>query len=221
MRLVSLLILAFVAAEASTQPAQSAVFAGEWFVSGGYGYGDASMRTIDASQNNNVGPPGTGIRLSQQDFAPLVSGDVLYQFTPHFGLGVEVIESQFRFAQTAFTSHDHFYLATARYVFLPERNLNPYIMAGAGVNFFQTSYGSLSTYIIPFNLLLPAAEVGLGVEYSLTTHVVLGTELGALGLAPGVPKPGIYPSSGINWPAAIEPYFRLKLGFDFGGKGQE
>ena len=166
--------------------------------------------------------PITVVAGNYKRFGPIAAGQILYQLTPHFGLGLEYRD--WNWHDSASLRHE-FYLAKARYVFMPERDWNPYVFGGAGID---RVYGSALGFIAPWpwapfayeeygvsvHKQLFAGTAGLGIERSITANLFSGVELGIMYIPP------------INDPDLIVtrevlPFLTARLGFDFGGFGRQ
>lgn len=200
--------------------ARATVWPGEWFVSGGYGImaGKTTLETPALWQYG--GQP----FLAKLAGTSMVSGCLLYHFTPQFGLGMEFINRTENsgsynligggFGRTwagSYSASHNMLLAVARYVFMPERTWNPYVIGGAGIDAVDiTATSSLPSY--SRNLL--AGSAGFGIERSVTANSFADVELGIAGVSSTT-------DDQVKLSSEIMPYVAARFGFDIGGIGRQ
>lgn len=223
--------------------AEGAVMPGEWFVTAGGGWVNGSEAI--SSINSTFGDSGS--TRSEYDSvagknSSAVSAQIFYQLTPNLGLGAQFVAPRYSGSEHVTAFHEQIYLASARYLFTPERNWNPYLIGGIGAvnQSFHTRgqyCGNCSNTLSPlpppeasFHTLGMAGSVGLGVQGELMRHFVGGLETGILFTQSGgqeIPSEVLTPSSsatsvsnGIRHSKNVAIYLAARIGFDFGGGGR-
>jgi len=225
---------AFAVLVLSACPVRAAILPGEWLFSGGY----------EVFSDHATADSPTLLQAPSQTFSQrlygssVITGQAYYHFTPYWGLGLtyfnrtEKSSSYSVSGEPPYTSRGgtvsstlshEIFLATARYVFMPERAWNPYVFGGAGIDrvsiqangFYPVNYGPyLGTTSISWVSHLLAGTAGFGIEKSVTGNIFTDVELGLLGIP-------AHSNSQLRLSSEIMPFLTARLGFDFGGTGRQ
>ncbi len=216
MRRTAVMIAALAAALGGSF-ASAEVTAGEQIVNLDLGTGIPFLKGIINQSPTSLANPGF-----------LIGGQYIYQLTPHIGVGADIDDSMYGSAdigvgsgQTAhFTSNHLGVEAMGRYVFMPQSQWNPYLVAGVGLNENSLKATVPAGTAFSGNWASPAYSVGAGVETVLPHSIIAGLEARwrYIGTESYAMNPAITGGGNFSPGGWSELAIAARLGYRFGGK---